>query len=113
MQNTMTMTGTRRRTVTRTRVKSRTRFITFLIIVIGLIVGALGFVTGMNDSTASETDDYISYTVESGDTLWAIADSVNTTNTDTRKIVHAICLINDIQADDLQPGMILTLPAEM
>ena len=100
-------------TTKRLRVKSPLRFITFLIIVFGLMVAGFGFVTGQNESTASLTSDYVSYTVESGDTLWDIANTINTTDTDTRKVVHAICQINEIQAGDLQPGMVLTIPTEL
>ena len=106
----------RRRSTTRTRVrvrvKSRIRFITFLVLVIGLFAGTIGFATGLNDSTASVTSDYTSYTVVSGDTLWDIADQISCGSTDTRKVVHAICRLNDIQAEELQPGMVLTIPAD-
>lgn len=97
----------------RYRIKSKFRFITFLIIVICLITGAFGFMTGMSESTAIVTEDFTSYTVGYGDTLWDIANEVNYHNTDTRKIVHAICQINDIGAGDLQPGMVLTIPMDM
>ncbi len=100
-------------TRTRTRVKSRPRFIAFLIIVIGLMAGSFGFITGMNETTASVTTNYTTYTVCAGDTLWDIANEVNYNNTDTRKIVHAICQVNDIQAGDLQPDMVLTIPTDM
>lgn len=92
------------------RIKSKFRFAAFIIITFGLLVGAFGFVAGVDESTASMTTDYISYTVESGDTLWDIANSVNNNNADTRRIVHAICHMNDITAGDLQPGMVLTVP---
>lgn len=105
--------GAHRNTRVRVRIRSKFRFITFLIIVLGLTVGMFGFVTGMNESTASMTQDYTSITVDVGDTLWDIANSVNHKNTDTRIIVHAICQLNDIQAGDLQPGMVLTVPTDM
>ncbi|MBQ9016440.1 MAG: LysM peptidoglycan-binding domain-containing protein [Firmicutes bacterium] len=97
----------------RTRVKSRPRFITFLIIMIGLIVGTFGFVTGMDESIASVTTDYTTYTVCAGDTLWDIADRVNYHNTDTRKIVHVISQTNGIRPDELQPGMVLSIPTDL
>ena len=52
----MDTTRTNRRT--RVRVKSKFRFITFLIIMFGLMVGAFGFAAGTYESTASVTTDY-------------------------------------------------------
>ena len=101
------------RTRRRIRVKSRPRFITFLIIMIGLIVGSFGFATGLNESTASVTSDFTTYTVCAGDTLWDIANTFNYNNKDTRMIVHAICQANDIQAGDLRPDMVLSIPTDM
>lgn len=97
----------------RIRVKSRKRFITFLVIMIGLIVGGFGFITGMNESTATVTDDYISYEVMAGDTIWDIANEVNQSGMDTRKVVYAICHINNIQPEAIQPGMVLTVPVDL
>lgn len=108
-----TRTSTGRTVRKKTRVKSRPRFITFLVIMIGLIVGGFGFLSGINESTASVTTDYASYTVAYGDTMWDIADEVNHSDTDTRKVVYAICQINDIQAGDLQPGMVLRVPTNL
>ena len=102
-----------RKPVIRVRVKSRVRFITFLVLMFGLMVGIFGFVTGINNTTASVTDDYISYTVSAGDTLWDIAERLNSSDTDTRKVIYAICQLNDIQAGDLQPGMVLSVPADL
>lgn len=97
----------------RTRVKSRARFITFLILTIGLALGTIGFATGINESTASVTQDYTSYTVEAGDTLWDIAGKTCQSHTDVRKMVFVISQLNDLQAEDLRPGMVLTIPVDM
>ena len=107
----MNTTRTNRRT--RVRVKSKFRFITFLVITFGLMVGAFGFAAGTYESTASVTTDYATYAVEAGDTLWDIAEQVNDSDTDTRKVIHAICQINEIHADDLQPGMVLVVPTNL
>ena len=101
-----------RTTNRRYRVKSKFRFITFLIITFGLMVGAFGFATGANVSTASTTDDYMTYTVEYGDTLWDIAGNVSN-DTDPRKVVYVICQTNQIDPEDLQPGMVLNIPTEL
>ena len=99
--------------VIRVRVKSRVRFITFLVLMFGLMVGVFGFITGINETTASVNEDYVSYIVADGDTVWDIAQKLNTNDTDIRKVVFAICQINDITAGDLQPGMVLTVPADL
>ena len=95
------------------RVKSRFRFITFLVIVTGLMISGLGFATGINESTASVTTDYDTYVVSYGETLWSIADEINDSNMDTRKVLYVIRQLNDIQPEDLQPGMELIVPANI
>lgn len=107
-----TRNGHGAKTRVRVRVKSRFRFIAFLIIVIGLTMGTLGFITGMNDSTASVVTDYTTYTAGAGDTIWSIAEHMNYDNIDTRQAVYTICQLNDLQPEELQPGMVLTVPAE-
>ena len=91
-----TYSNKNRKPVIRVRVKSRVRFI-----------------TGINETTASVNEDYVSYIVADGDTVWDIAQKLNTNDTDIRKVVFAICQINDITAGDLQPGMVLTVPADL
>ena len=116
MKGVTDMKNTNRRNqkpVIRVRVKSRVRFITFLVLMFGLMVGIFGFVTGFNETTASVTSDYNNYTVADGDTVWDIAEHLYGNDTDTRKAVYVICRTNDIEASDLQPGMILTVPAEL
>lgn len=100
------------RTRRRIRVKSRCRFVAFLVIVAGLMITGLGFATGMNESTASVITDYETYVVGSGDTLWSIAEDINQSDLDTRKVIYVIRQMNDdIQPEDLRPGMELTVPA--
>ncbi len=106
-------TNTRSGKRIRTRVKSRPRFITFLVIVIGLFVGGFGFATGINDTTASVTTDYTSYTVAPGDTVWDIAKHFKNDDTDIGKAVYEICHANDIQDGCIQSGMILTIPENL
>lgn len=100
-----------RRTVNKKyRIKSKFRFITSLVIALGLCVGLFGFITGSYSSTAITKNEVTQVEVSDGDTLWEIAENVKTRNMDTRQVVYEICKANDIQAADLQPGMILVIP---
>ena len=100
----------RRKTNKKYRVKSKFRFITSLVIALGLCMGLVGFITGTNTSTAITKNDCTEVTVVAGDTLWDIAEFVKSRDMDTREAVYEICKANDIKAGDIQPGMILTIP---
>lgn len=92
------------------KVKSKPRFITFLVIVAFMVIGGITSMTGSFESTATTVDEYTTYTVCSGDTLWDIADQYRSEDTDARKAIFVISKINDIEAGDLQPGMELIIP---
>ncbi len=96
----------------RYRIKSKFRFITFIVITVGLLIGIIGAVSGLNDSRAMTAVEYKEIEICSGDTLWDIANTYKSDSTDTRKAVYRICRINDIQASDLVPGMILSIPED-
>ena len=105
--------SSRRNQHRRYRIKSPRRFITFLVIMICVLIGSAGFASGSFVSTASTADEYTQYTVQSGDTLWDIADQISGNKEDPRAVVHAICSMNDLNAEDLRPGMVLTVPADL
>ena len=107
----MDTTRTNRRT--RVRVKSKFRFITFLVIMFGLMVGAFGFAAGTYESTASVTTDYATYAVEAGDTLWDIACEYGPSNMDPRIVVQEICDANDITPEDIHCGDSVFVPIEI
>ena len=95
------------------RIKSKFRFITSMIIMIGLCVAGFTALTGLNTSVALTKQTYTQVQVASGDTLWSIADTYKDENTDTRKAVYEICQVNDFQASDLHPGMVLSIPEDL
>ncbi|MBQ0078291.1 MAG: LysM peptidoglycan-binding domain-containing protein [Eubacterium sp.] len=94
----------------RYRIKSPIRFITSMVIIIGLIVGIGSAVMGLNDSVALTKHETVSEYVDAGETLWSIAKEYKSEKTDTREAVYEICKINNIKADDLQVGMIIQIP---
>lgn len=103
-------TGKRRK---KYRITSKFRFITSMIIMIGLCIAGFTAVTGLNTSVALTKQTYTQVQVSSGDTLWTIANAYKDENTDTRKAVYEICQVNDIEASDLHPGMVLEIPEDL
>ena len=99
------------------RIKSNFRFITFLVIVMGIAIGAFGFITGSNEAIALDVpnDPVTPITIEvtAGDTVWDIAEHFKSDDTDTRKAVYEICQANDIPDGSIQSGMILTIPENL
>ena len=61
------------------------------------------------DESASATLDTV--TVQGGDTLWSIAESITTTR-DVRDVVIEIIRLNALDGATVQPGQHLVLPAE-
>ena len=99
------------------RIKSNFRFITFLVIVMGIAIGAFGFITGSNEAIALDIpkDPVTPITIEvtAGDTVWDIAEHFKSDDTDTRKAVYEICQANNIPDGSIQSGMILTIPENL
>ena len=95
------------------RVKSKFRFITSIVIMAGLIIGIMGAVSGLNVSRALTETKYKEVQICYGDTLWDIANTYKSDDTDTRKAVFEICEANDIEASDLEPGMTISVPEDL
>ena len=98
----------------RYRIKSNFRFITFIVIVLGIAIGAFGFITGSNEAIALDIPkDPVTVEVTAGDTVWDIAEHFKSDDTDTREAVYEICQANDIPDGSIQSGMILTIPENL
>ncbi|MDO4860550.1 MAG: LysM peptidoglycan-binding domain-containing protein [Bacillota bacterium] len=98
----------------RYRIKSPLRFITFLVIVAGLIVGIFGYASGFNVSTALvKPSDRIAVEIVSGDTLWDIAYQYKSSGKDIRKAVYEICQANNIEDGHIEEGMIIEIPQSL
>ena len=92
------------------RVKSKFRFITSLVIVFALLFTGASFVAGNYESIALTNDEVVTEYVDQGETLWTIAKKYKSDKTDIRKAVFKICKANDINAEELQSGMVLVIP---
>ena len=53
----------------------------------------------------------ISYRVQSGDTLWAIAGTMAEPSEDVRSVIGRIKELNDLSSSSIQQGQVLLLPA--
>ena len=64
------------------RIKSKFRFVTSLVIALGLCIGLFGFITGLNTSTAVTKSGCTEVEICDGDTLWDIAENIKTDDHD-------------------------------
>lgn len=95
--------------------KLRSRLFTTLVVAMCLIAVTFTFntIVGLNDAHADKEQNYIEYNVSAGDTLWNIAAMYSDENTDVRKAVYEICMVNDMNVDDLQAGQTILIPEEL
>ena len=102
----MTNTKTRKRY----RIKNRIRFASFIVISLLLVCTIFNTALGFNDALALSEQQYIEIQVESGDTLWTIADEYMPDDMDIREAVYMICETNDVDANTLYAGQTLSIP---
>ena len=102
----MTNTNTRKKY----RIKNRVRFATFIVISLLMICTIANTALGFNDALALSEQQYIEIEVESGDTLWTIADEYMPDDMDIREAVYMICETNDVDAYTLYAGQTLNIP---
>jgi hypothetical protein len=94
------------------RITRRGRAVVALLIAIPLAIGAavtgigaIGAAAGTQSSTA--TFQYV--TVEPGETLWQVAESVAPT-ADPRDVIADILSLNNLSSGGVQPGQRLAIP---
>ena len=102
------MTNTK--TKKRYRIKNRVRFASFIVISLLLVCTIFNTALGFNDALALSEQQYIEIEVESGDTLWTIADEYMPDDMDIREAVYMICETNDVDANTLYAGQTLNIP---
>ena len=76
---------------------------TFVVVVVLLLASAVSAGDGRRPA---ET-----YRVQSGDSLWTIAEAVAAPNEDVRGVVASIRSLNDLDGSLIHPGDVLVVPA--
>ncbi len=94
----------------RYRINNRIRFTLFVVLAIILLTTCVNFALGLNVASSSTIPQYAQVEIESGDTLWEIAELYMDDSDDIRKFVYDICKLNDITAAELQAGMTIMVP---
>lgn len=84
-----------------------------MIVMTCMVIGIFGMISGLDISRALEKPQYTQVEIVQGDTLWAIANTYKSDDTDTRRAVFEICRVNDIEASDLIPGMVISVPQDL
>lgn len=92
------------------RMKSRLRFTIFVTIMIMFAVAGVNTIIGFNDVSGQEEQTYVTVTVESGDTLWSIANDYMPSDMDQRKAVYIIKKHNNNTDGNLIPGQTIKVP---
>ena len=73
------------------------------------VTGLFNTMLGLNDALGLTKQEYIEVSINSGDTLWTIAEQYMPSDMDIRKAVHIIKNVNDIDSQ-LQPGQTILIP---
>ena len=95
----------------RYRIRNKFRFTAFVTLCLLAIVFIFGSLMGFFNVQAAEPEEYVSYQVRSGDTLWNIARSYGPSDQDVRATISAICAINDVSPNTLRAGQVLQILA--
>ena len=95
----------------RYRIVSKPRFILFTMILCIILFTGITTLMGQNSASGDTYTQYHTVTVQSGDTLWSIAEANSDGSVDIRRFVYDIQKLNgDIKASDLACGMQLKVP---
>ncbi len=90
-------------------IKNKFRFICFLLVVFTLLSILLVSVSDFGKVYSKSYDRFATYFVESGDTLWEIAEKNNINNKDLRKLIFEIRELNGIDSN-LYIGQEIIIP---
>ncbi|MEI8215607.1 MAG: LysM peptidoglycan-binding domain-containing protein [Eubacteriales bacterium] len=94
-------------------VKSKFRFTIFITVMILFSTFTLGTAFGVYDSESLTKPLYYQVQIQTGDTLWEIAQLYGPKDQDIRKSIFDICQVNNISAEQIYPGQLILVPREI
>ena len=94
----------------RNRIYSKTRFCIFIITVFLLTFLAIGLLVNLESASGKQDTEYKIVKIQSGDTLWGIAQTYTPDGMDIRDYIYAICDANEMNSKTVFPEQDLILP---
>ena len=94
----------------RYRIMSEFRFTLFLLVCIILIFLMGNAFIVLNPAVSLTEKNYETVEISMGDTLWEIASRYAPDNMDIRRAVYKLQALNNLNAADLMPGMVIKIP---
>lgn len=93
-------------------VVNRFRFTVFLVTCFLIISMTFGLLIGSFNASGSTKHTYETITIQSGDTLWSIAEEYAPEGQDIRDYIYEICDRNNIKAGDITQGQDIEIPVQ-
>lgn len=92
------------------RIANRFRFTVFVVITIIALTIIANMILGLGTAQGSTVQEFRTVTVNTGDTLWSIAETYMPESMDTREAVYVITSVNELSGSDIYAGMQLQIP---
>ena len=102
----------RKREVAVRRQKGILAIAIIVVVALGILLGtSMNALASSDKDIASYNKYYVSIRVESGDTLWTIADEyVDGFNIEKSEYIEEVCQINEISKNDIHAGDYIVVP---